>query len=44
MKDSYEKWLESNEDNLWAEFHETGANLEGADYEDWCENKYEEGR
>ena len=36
----YEKWYEIHGDELWATYHEEGANYD-ADYEDWCEAQYD---
>lgn len=36
----FESWIEANDGDLWAEFHETGAYYE-MDYEVWLEQKYE---
>jgi hypothetical protein len=38
----YYEWYQKHEDDLWAEFHESGAYDEGQDYETWLETKYEE--
>lgn len=40
MPISYEKWLEENTDELWAKFHEDGANYD-QNYENWLEEQYE---
>ena len=37
--DDFELWLEKNDDELWCEFHETGACYDG-DYDAWLEWKY----
>ncbi len=37
----FEAWLESNNNDLWAEFHETGAYYE-MDYGDWLEQRYDQ--
>ena len=39
----FDAWLEANDDELWAEFHETGACYD-TDYEPWLEQKYEHAR
>jgi hypothetical protein len=39
---SFQEWLEENEDEMWASFHESGAYLElDSDYEEWCYHHYE---
>ncbi len=37
---SFETWLENHEEELWIEFHETGANYD-TDYEWFLEQRYE---
>ncbi len=39
----FDAWLEANDDELWTEFHETGACYD-TDYERWLEDKYERAR
>jgi len=39
--EEYDKWLDENDDELWAAYHEQGANYD-QNYEDWCEKQYEE--
>ena len=35
----YEEWCEKYGDELWATYHEEGANYD-TDYENWCEARY----
>lgn len=37
----YEEWYEKNATELWATYHEQGANYD-QDYEEWCEKQYED--
>jgi len=36
----YDEWYEENATELWAAYHEQGANYDQA-YEEWCEKQYE---
>ena len=36
----YDEWYEENATELWAAYHEQGANYD-QNYEDWCEKQYE---
>lgn len=36
----YDEWYEKNATELWAAYHEQGANYD-QDYEEWCEKQYE---
>ena len=39
---TYEEWINEpdRDDNLWAEFNESGACAEGQDYGAFCEERY----
>jgi len=36
----HDTWCDEYDDDLWAEYHETGAYYD-TNYEDWCEKKYD---
>lgn len=39
----FEEWDEKHGDELWIMYHEEGVNYDyDVNYEDWCENKYDE--
>ena len=36
---NFEEWVEKYDDDLWAEYHESGAYYEGT-YDDWLDYMY----
>ena len=41
MDMDYEEWYEKYEEELWAAYHEEGADSD-QNYEDWCDKRYED--